>query len=357
MPLRLGPLCLPLQLVFALWLYPGHDHADIGSVPRPPHQEHSATCTVALVVVGAVFLALQLGCGPIALSWVRQGATAFQAASWGAIEQNSAHEGAPVPTVDGDSPASASAVALRKIADSAPGSTPGSTPGSGLTGGQSPLRSYDLALRGLRGSASDYRFISQEADTSAATNQNPARWNPCQEIGYRINPGSMHASDLREVRQAFARIEQAGGLPLRYRGLTSYVWTSTADAQALPADTALTFAFAQPGRGPGRSDLLGNARVVGVGGPVWRSTEQGKQIVAGHVVINSEVVSLLERGDDNGSRMNAYMHEIGHAVGLDHVDQPEQLMFPTLQPRIPAVLGAGDVAGLRRVGAAAGCLP
>ena len=43
------------------------------------------------------------------------------------------------------------------------------------------------------------------------------------------------------------------------------------------------------------------------------------------------------------------MHELGHVVGLDHVDDPDQLMFPRTTGRLD--WGAGDRRGLAAMGA------
>ena len=51
------------------------------------------------------------------------------------------------------------------------------------------------------------------------------------------------------------------------------------------------------------------------------------------------------------------LHEIAHLLGLGHVDDPAQLLHPTLRqisttpPRFLQAYQAGDLEGLRRVGA------
>ena len=48
------------------------------------------------------------------------------------------------------------------------------------------------------------------------------------------------------------------------------------------------------------------------------------------------------------------LHELGHAMGLDHVGDRTQLMASVLPPVTD--LQAGDRAGLSRVGRSAGCV-
>ena len=49
-------------------------------------------------------------------------------------------------------------------------------------------------------------------------------------------------------------------------------------------------------------------------------------------------------------------HEFGHILGLAHASSIHELMYPN--PEDPEVVdwGAGDLAGLERLGTAAGCL-
>ena len=48
------------------------------------------------------------------------------------------------------------------------------------------------------------------------------------------------------------------------------------------------------------------------------------------------------------------LHELAHAMGLDHAGSSKELMYPVLSPTLTG-LQAGDLEGLRRVGQAAGC--
>lgn len=50
-------------------------------------------------------------------------------------------------------------------------------------------------------------------------------------------------------------------------------------------------------------------------------------------------------------------HEMGHAVGLGHAKQPNEVMYPIAHTGSPTDYQAGDRAGLKAVGASAGCSP
>lgn len=50
------------------------------------------------------------------------------------------------------------------------------------------------------------------------------------------------------------------------------------------------------------------------------------------------------------------MHQLGHVLGLAHTTQPDEVMNPS-GATSRTVWGSGDLAGLAKVGRAAGCLP
>jgi hypothetical protein len=51
------------------------------------------------------------------------------------------------------------------------------------------------------------------------------------------------------------------------------------------------------------------------------------------------------------------LHELGHIMGLDHVRDPDQLMYSGRHPNFSVrTFGPGDLEGLRRLGMDAGCL-
>jgi hypothetical protein len=83
---------------------------------------------------------------------------------------------------------------------------------------------------------------------------------------------------------------------------------------------------------------------VGTGG---FSSEDGVA-VAGTVTLAAS--GTLKPGFGAHSWGAVYLHELGHAVGLGHVDDPNEEMYPTVIAARPAGYGVGDLAGLARLG-------
>ena len=86
------------------------------------------------------------------------------------------------------------------------------------------------------------------------------------------------------------------------------------------------------------------------------------RISTGYVLINADYARTAPAGfGADQPHGNVLMHELGHLVGLDHPEEVPRLaddwQVMTQSGGLPAsVWGAGDLAGLRRVGRTAGCL-
>lgn len=189
------------------------------------------------------------------------------------------------------------------------------------------------------------------------------RWNPCQVITVRANvaavPLRRRTAVLAEIRTALTRLSSATGLRFSYKGTTRTVpRTSTVARQ----DTELVIAVTTP---KGTDFAIGNG-VLGYGGYrywEWTTTSStgtlrgGAAIARGWVVLDSAGLMGVAPGFGTGAtRGNVVLHELGHAVGLDHVQDRDQLLYPTLTPRAPNGYAAGDRTGLQKVGRSAGCL-
>lgn len=236
----------------------------------------------------------------------------------------------------GAAPALSALVALSALPASLP-----VTPGPPVTG---PKSSYQLSTE---------RFPDGETIV--------LRWNPCQTITYKVNvtalPRALRPVVLAEVRTAVGRLAAASGLKFGYRGTTSEVpRSSSLERQSAEIVIAVTL--------PSRTDFPLGGKTLGYGGRSWywwwstsgSRTVYGAAITRGFVVLDAARLRSLPVGFGRGAhRGNLMLHELGHAVGLDHAGSRAMLMYPELAVGAPDGYAAGDRAGLRRLGRAAGC--
>lgn len=192
------------------------------------------------------------------------------------------------------------------------------------------------------------------AETQTGSSE-PVRWNPCAPITYRINSnGLAGTTTVNRVRAAVAEAASASGIQIVYLGRTSFVPDdrNTPVPSSVGANVVITWAYS--GSGSRRSALLpAQQLVVGVGDFTATRTNQGFLVArSGFVVFNAaHFFSMSARKQYAGA-----LHELGHLLGLDHVTDRAQVMYPTLQTYPPTHYAAGDRLGLRKVGRSAGCL-
>ena len=95
---------------------------------------------------------------------------------------------------------------------------------------------------------------------------------------------------------------------------------------------------------------------AGIGGAISTSVNGGPwRYVRGGVAIDA-TQKLPAKGFGKGASPGTLLlHELAHALGLDHVRTASQVMYPSLRSTHRGRFEAGDLAGLRAVGAAQGC--
>jgi hypothetical protein len=177
-----------------------------------------------------------------------------------------------------------------------------------------------------------------------------SRWDPCRVIPWAYNPTEQGYAALDDVRRAFAKISGASGLRFRYVGETAHRVLGSLGS-GFPTEADIVVGWANDSQW---STLAGG--VVGVGGG------------SGVRVSGRDVAYRMQRGYltlDNGHALpggfdqhgwgQVILHEVSHALGLGHAQEQVQIMYG-MAHRDNIRFGAGDLTGMRAVGAASGCL-
>ena len=173
----------------------------------------------------------------------------------------------------------------------------------------------------------------------------PVRWNPCGVIRYTVNLGGYDGSFQRVITEAVERLEAATGLPLLPTGDTTYMPNSVNGGEFPSATSDMVIALGDQIQ----TDLV-NGSVVGQARIIY-----GVAIARATVVIDMGDVGTKPPWSSTGPGA-VLQHELAHAVGLDHVSDPTQLMNPFASSTGSTTYGAGDLTGLWQLGAAAGCI-
>ncbi len=200
--------------------------------------------------------------------------------------------------------------------------------------------SYDPAGKG-----SDHVFLGSRR----------FRWNSCRPVTWAFNPDHAPRKALDQIRTTIRKAHQATGLDFEYVGRTKErpKLTPHSGRYKVIIGWRTPRSFAYFGNHPGR---------VGVGGASWHSGYQeadGTKVnraYAGRLILNARYDDDLRSGFGRGYTWgDVILHEFGHVLGLGHAKSGSQMMYPEMTRR-KARWGAGDLAGLRKLGSARGCL-
>lgn len=177
----------------------------------------------------------------------------------------------------------------------------------------------------------------------------PATYDPCRPMHYVVNPASMPDAVLPLLADAVAAVSAATGLALVDDGRTSEPLSLERGIVQRErygnrwAPVLIGFSDAR-----GYPSLAGD--VVGVGGSslVQPRGTASARLVSGQVALDVDALSaLVARGRSDQVRA-IIMHELAHVVGLDHVEDPAQLMYPRNVGLTS--YGPGDLEGLAILG-------
>jgi hypothetical protein len=157
----------------------------------------------------------------------------------------------------------------------------------------------------------------------------PVTWEPCVPIAYQVHTPRA----LGEEKEALAFVEEAvdhvsaiTGLRFRRQPLGQ------------PFDVAISWASAdEVDELAGKVAGVTRATVKRYAGRLW--------FASGQIVLDVEVFDRIGLGEEGRAIL---LHELGHLVGLDHVDSRAELMYRTTTGRLD--YGRGDREGLVLLG-------
>jgi hypothetical protein len=199
------------------------------------------------------------------------------------------------------------------------------------------------------GDASEHDFLARRMDGS------PLRWNPCEPIHYVIDPSTAPEGSVEDVHEAIRQVSRATGIAFRYDGLTD----EPPSRRRLPLQrdrygdrwAPVLIAWVDPDESDISFDRDGH-EAAAVAAPA-RPLSGEELFVSGFIAMNLE--------DANppgfawpGAQGPVLLHELGHIMGLAHVETAGQIMEESGGG--VTAFGAGDLEGLRKVGRQAGCL-
>lgn len=165
-----------------------------------------------------------------------------------------------------------------------------------------------------------------------------AKWDPCRPIYYTVNPENESVGAREQLAEAIAEIERATGLNFEFAGETTEKYTD--DREDLNVNYSKLNSTWSP--------IL----IVYLAGDQWTEAnrkvfdEDGEDTIAfagtlpmksrglnqkffyvtGHIVFNADIFEDLVEEGSVADIKSTMMHELGHIVGLAHVDSKIEMM-------------------------------
>lgn len=184
----------------------------------------------------------------------------------------------------------------------------------------------------------------------------PIAYSSCRPIEYVVNPAGMPAEGPRLIADAIGQLSAVTGLKFTYEGQT----TEPPSEHRPPRQpdryhqqwAPVLIAWSTPDQYPAlRTDGAGGELVEGVGGSTSLHPGGSRMYyyVTGEVVLSRDnLTQLLQRPTGYIRARAVLLHELGHLLGLNHVQDRNELMDPVLSGLTG--YGPGDRAGLARLG-------
>ena len=195
-----------------------------------------------------------------------------------------------------------------------------------------------------------FRLLRHQDEAGA-----PVAWSPCRPVHYVVRPDNAPSNGAQTLTAAIATVSQATGLRFINDGRTTE--GPTEDRQPYqPARygdrwAPVLIAWASSSEVPDFGvDIVGEAGAIAVGTPGGDKT-----YISGALYLDAQKMAALGASGNGVLAEVVVLHELGHLVGLAHVDDRNQVMYARSGAALSGY-GQGDRAGLAALGRGA-CQP
>lgn len=181
-----------------------------------------------------------------------------------------------------------------------------------------------------------------DAETFDTKRSVDRHWNTCESLEWKVL-ASADKGMLRQVTRAMVEFRRASRIDFRFAGMAT-----EAEFASPPLNTLVV----------GVDPTLTGGRVAGLTALWYVDGASDPRVVSGaRISINPRVTSRASTAFP--ALLPVLLHELGHVAGLDHVDDPADLMYPYIvnvrayRPRDVTLLRRGTAAAVCPAGARA----